>query len=565
MSAEPALLSAVRDRPDDDTPRLAYADWLDDGGDAARAEFVRVQVALARLPDAHPDRPALEDREHDLLAAHEPAWLGVPADAVFEWEWERGFLNEVACGPAALLDHGPDLFARHPVRRWRVLQTEGVHDDRFPAAGRTRGDHLEAIDLTAVGQPLAGVGPFLAAHPYPRLRELALADRDGHNPGGQFTALPDLFSRCGFRGQLTRVRLDEIGLIHHRGPCDLGPIAAALGTCRLESLDLSGLWLASRDLTEFLAAPCAETLTRLDLADTELAPAARPGFVRSRPALASLDLSGTPLAAFALEPLLASPALAGLRDLSISRCGSAANVVRALHGSPFWRQATALRLADGTVPTRLIEPLFAADGPAGLRTLDLSNNYLYDAGVADLCGATWAGNLTWLGLTSNYLTDDAAERVARSGRFPHLRTLHLSYNHTRDDDFAGSISDRGVVALASSPGLANLRTLALTGVSLTAAGVDALVNGPFWQLAGLGLGHCDLTPEAVRVLAASPGLARLSFLDLKWNQELGGDALRPLAESPYLSPLLELEVRGTGAGGGVCAELRRRLGHRFGG
>ncbi|AWM42404.1 hypothetical protein GobsT_11790 [Gemmata obscuriglobus] len=40
-----ALLGAIRARPDDDTLRLVYADWLDDRGagdrDAATAEFIR--------------------------------------------------------------------------------------------------------------------------------------------------------------------------------------------------------------------------------------------------------------------------------------------------------------------------------------------------------------------------------------------------------------------------------------------------------------------------------------------------------------------------------------------
>ena len=41
MTAEDALLAAVCADPDADTPRLVYADWLDDrgqDGDAARAE-----------------------------------------------------------------------------------------------------------------------------------------------------------------------------------------------------------------------------------------------------------------------------------------------------------------------------------------------------------------------------------------------------------------------------------------------------------------------------------------------------------------------------------------------
>lgn len=49
-----ALYAAVLDRPDDDTPRLVCADALDDlmtPEAMARAEFIRVQCELARLPD----------------------------------------------------------------------------------------------------------------------------------------------------------------------------------------------------------------------------------------------------------------------------------------------------------------------------------------------------------------------------------------------------------------------------------------------------------------------------------------------------------------------------------
>ena len=48
MSDLDALLRAVLDRPDDDTPRLVYADALDDLGFADRAAFVRQHVEAAR-------------------------------------------------------------------------------------------------------------------------------------------------------------------------------------------------------------------------------------------------------------------------------------------------------------------------------------------------------------------------------------------------------------------------------------------------------------------------------------------------------------------------------------
>ena len=41
------LLDAILADPADDAPRLVYADWLDENGQAERAEFIRLQVALA--------------------------------------------------------------------------------------------------------------------------------------------------------------------------------------------------------------------------------------------------------------------------------------------------------------------------------------------------------------------------------------------------------------------------------------------------------------------------------------------------------------------------------------
>ncbi len=46
MTHDDAFLQAIIERPDDDAPRLIYADWLDERGDP-RGEFIRVQCALA--------------------------------------------------------------------------------------------------------------------------------------------------------------------------------------------------------------------------------------------------------------------------------------------------------------------------------------------------------------------------------------------------------------------------------------------------------------------------------------------------------------------------------------
>ena len=586
MSTADALLRAVIDRPDDDLPRLAYADALDESGDTARAEFVRAQVELARRPDHDPARPALEDREHDLLAAHEADWLGElvgPArppeprvtsralpggqtrvttayrrvPRVVEWGWDRGFVREVAADPFSLVELGPALFAAHPLIRWRVTHTDFVTNRDLTEAGRASwAGRLEALDFAGWPDAVDELVTFLRWADLGRLRELDLTGRPG------LVALPATLAAAPFRDRLQVLRC---GGSQDR-PLDLRAAAAALGPARLTELGIPGTDFPAHDLREYLLSG-GRDLTRLDLADATLPPDAWRVLRHAPCRLRELDLSGTPLGAFALDRVLGCESTAELRSLELNRCGSAMANVRALAGSRFWRQAEDLWLHNGTIPARALDPLWEQpDGPAALRSLDLSDNYLYDAGVAELAAAEWSGSLGWLALTRNYLTDDAARTIAGSGRFAHLRTLHLSYNHPNwqeNADLDAAITEAGVRAMAESPALASLRLLVLNGTALGPAGVEAVLNGPHWRLAGLGLASADLLPAAAGVLADSPRLARLSYLDLSGNLFLGEDVLLPLAESPYLCPLLELDIRGVPASDRVRAALLERLGRRL--
>src|SRR4051794_33213202 len=74
MTEHEAFLQAILEAPEDDAPRLIYADWLDDHGDAERADFIRTQVFRARLPADDPRQRELGEREQALLAAHAEAW-----------------------------------------------------------------------------------------------------------------------------------------------------------------------------------------------------------------------------------------------------------------------------------------------------------------------------------------------------------------------------------------------------------------------------------------------------------------------------------------------------------
>jgi uncharacterized protein (TIGR02996 family) len=81
------FLAAIRAAPDDDAPRLVYADWLDEHGQSARAEFIRVQCLLARRKSAE-----LRAREAELLARHHDAFAAHLAAPGLRFTFERGFI-----------------------------------------------------------------------------------------------------------------------------------------------------------------------------------------------------------------------------------------------------------------------------------------------------------------------------------------------------------------------------------------------------------------------------------------------------------------------------------------
>lgn len=565
MSAEEtALLRAIRDTPDDDLPRLALADWLDENGVPERAEFLRTQVDLARLPHDSPLRSELEDREHDLLAENEDHWLGdlAAADGLHEWEFERGFLSEIAATPFCLSEHAPAVFATNPVRRWRVMSSDQDMSQDLLAAGRSSWvRRLEAIDLAGWFETIGEMERFLTRSHLEGLRELDFTGRYGLND------LPDILARSPFRDGLKVLRVGGLNG-YDAPPLDAAEFVRCLEPTRLTVFGAVGAMLAGQDLRTLLASPCFAELTDLDVSDNNLPPDAWDTLGAAGCRLKALDLTGALLEGQALASLFGCAALAELRVLHLERCRATAVHVAALARSPFWKQAEELRMGSGAVPHALT-PLFESAGPPALRTLDVSNNELRDDGLARLAATPWVGGLTWLSVAGNHLTDDGLKAFAAAARFPHLRTLHLSFNSPEWlDDGTGamppeSIGDAGLVALAGSSGLPNLRVIAANGTAATHAAVDALLNSPHFTLSGLSLQGCQLGPEAVTVFATSPRLARLNWLDLSHNPQLNGDTLMPLAESPYLCRLTEIDLRGTHPDDAVTAALRQRLGRRL--
>src|SRR4051794_9882862 len=132
MTTARDLREAIRADPEDNRVRLVYADYLEEHGEAeadrARAELIRVQVALADPPEDRGQRRRLWEREEALLARQERAGglplktLGVKEGKSDDGRLAGGLVGVVPTPARKLLDNADALFAAEPVHAAHVTE-----------------------------------------------------------------------------------------------------------------------------------------------------------------------------------------------------------------------------------------------------------------------------------------------------------------------------------------------------------------------------------------------------------------------------------------------------------
>lgn len=137
MTDGTALLAAILASPEEDTPRLMYADWLDETyGPTLRSEFIRVQIQLAVFerrfgPVSIPmvaesgfwvrpsgaEENSLLDRQKQLLGLSESFYAPGDKLVVLPREhWSRGFLEHPRINWADWLYMQENMIRLHPIR-----------------------------------------------------------------------------------------------------------------------------------------------------------------------------------------------------------------------------------------------------------------------------------------------------------------------------------------------------------------------------------------------------------------------------------------------------------------
>ena len=198
MGDREALLRAVCANPDDDTPRLVYADWLDDHGDPDRAAFIRLQVRVAMLYRSADPRAA-EPVHREARAVWDrcgEAWrAALPTAGGAVWPplmFFRGFPERLwVPTDAALVAAVADLLNRVPVQHLEVGRFTG--DRRF--AGLAELGRLKTLTVTNYSADERVVREFIRCHA--RLSPTALVSSRFGTAGGRLQ--PELLRAFGTR------------------------------------------------------------------------------------------------------------------------------------------------------------------------------------------------------------------------------------------------------------------------------------------------------------------------------------------------------------------------------
>jgi uncharacterized protein (TIGR02996 family) len=270
MSDEDALLAAIAAHPEEDTTRLAYADWLDEHDQPIRAEFIRVQVAvqaLAELPAVEQGKQIhLFRRQQGILDDHLPDLIGPLANDLgyFDVNFDRGFLAELKLDASQLVKHAAAIRALKPLPEitvrdvaWWLLHEEDLKG-ALQLATTIEMQTEKRDEPVAIG--LEGIRRFAARGPWRRLRSLAL-------------------QRCG---------IGDEGITLVSGNDVLDPFPALI------DLDLTANGLSVEGIRTLTSSPLWPRLRKLSLRGNSIADAAGvlvPASATS--GLEYLDLRGT--------------------------------------------------------------------------------------------------------------------------------------------------------------------------------------------------------------------------------------------------------------------------------
>jgi uncharacterized protein (TIGR02996 family) len=470
MNTQAAFVQAILDQPDDDAIRLVYADWLDELGDAARAEFIRVQIELTHLDEHQPRYWDLKIREEDLLYAHGDGWLReVPAGMrsglsilrVMEEPdrfrpFRRGFLSEVRTDATAFVAGAEQLFRTIPARGLEVFLDQDSDASALAACP----------NLRRLGHLI--LGPGCTFH---RLNKLLRSSFLPESLGARHLPAEAAVQLCRHSAG------KKLYSLHLSDNSDAIILPLAFGGCwdQMMELNLYGTTLHDLGIDSLVNTALFPRLQWWMLGRNGMtfrgwrALAQSPHF----PALQELLVCYSEMGDAELAELARASHWPALHTMTFSSIRLTRDRIRLLMEAPWFAQLHSLYLDNYTLDDACLIELVQSPRFVNFCRFSASwNDELSDTGIIALARSAHPGQLRSLNLTHSNLTDAAAGALAEAPWLHNI--LHLSLGNN-------AISDAGVQTLARSPGLCNLRRLDLEDAHLGEAGAIALAESPYLQ------------------------------------------------------------------------------------
>lgn len=476
-----SLYAAICAAPRDDLPKLAFADWLDENGDAAdraHAELIRLQCDW-------------ESKQWEYERALEPYRIDENGELRIDAA-KLAKVDPVAGRAQALLLRAEEL--RIATQSRPVVPVPSVNGAKFRHASPMRGIKDE-VRIIATPAWYGHWQEWSSAVP---VRHLVLDAQPNRNVdtshAGQIEAaiLPHIETLSSTRESVSRLFCDVIASPHLRGLRRLAP---------RHSPFQSGLLEALAD---------AEHIEGLE--DLDLTLSGSLSLFSMRPerfrALRRLSLNAArivnSLAPTVVE--IADAANRNLEELVLKGIG---------HGDGF------ARLAAG-----------AADLFPRLVHLELSGSSVMGRNASDLLISAALPCLHRLDLKGNYLDGFVGRSLEKAESFPPLRSLGLGDCQLTPD---------GLGALTRWPGFGNLIRLDLSDNPLNHRGVAALGFAGGAKLRTLELAGCRLHDSHIQELARSRFVRSLWNWNLQ-NNPIEDAGYQAILASPFLSELRNLTI-----------------------
>jgi uncharacterized protein (TIGR02996 family) len=264
MTDREMLLAAICANPDEDTPRLAFADWLQEQGgkdNILRADYIRRAIRLAREELFSPAWKVAEKawdkvnaKVQQRLVQH---WVAHLKGRAVASEFDRGFVGHITVHSKRFVAEGEKFFAQDPICSLKFVTLASARgtvpvEELFACPHLA---HVAKLNLDESQLKDSDLAVISASRHLAKLRSISLRGFQRFNPKGFVKLLQELPA-------LSEVQMASSALFDNRFATAL---AASPSFKKLTVLNLPEHYLDPKGLAAILATKHGANLRELRL------------------------------------------------------------------------------------------------------------------------------------------------------------------------------------------------------------------------------------------------------------------------------------------------------------